>query len=340
MRRGIVSGSLILVGVLVLGACSSSGGNSDGNDAGDDGVETLQDFIPGAVGFDPDNAEEQYRNQEQQAQEMIADCMAAEGFEYVPYVQNTDESFSGGADTAEEYAELYGFGVTHDLLSLETYDENEVPPELVDDPNYAIQEGLSDEERDAYNSALYGDQPDIDFESMTEDEIDEYFQSWDPGGCQNEAYESVFDAEGSQAFYDQFGDEMQSIYERAQEDPRIADLEANWSACMAESGYDFENQQDATIFIARRLEEIGAIQDLEVDPNGNGWGYGSEGIEPGSEMYKAAKKILDEEIEIAVASVACQTDTEDVYQQVYSEYEQDFIEQHRAELEQFKEENS
>ena len=338
MRRGHVSTVVGLAIALLLTACSP-GSVTEDPEATEQRGESLQDFIPGLVGFDPENAEEQFRQQERDAQEKVAACMAEQGFEYVAYVPNQEEIFFGGVDSQEEFVEQFGLGITYELLNQPTFDEEELPPEIANDPNFAIREGLSPEEGEAYDRVLYGEEPDIDFESMTEDEIEEAFANFEPDGCFNTAYEDIFDAGESQAFYEQFGSEIDDMYQRAQSDPRIANIEADWSGCMADEGYEFTNEQEASIFILRRLEEVGAISDLEVDPDGFGYGYGSEGIEPGSDAYKAAEAILEEEIAIAKASMTCQGDVNEVFQEVFQEYELAFIEENRAALEQFRDGN-
>ena len=337
MRRGFGSRSLILVLGLVLGACSPGPDGASTDNVEPEG-ETLQDFIPGASGFDPENAQVQYRQQEQNAQEQIAACMAEHGFEYIPHVQNLDDVLYVGADSEDEFAKEYGLGITYDVLKQKRSDEDKPLAELANDPNHEIQRSLSPKEAEAYFRALHGTEPDIDSETMTEEEIEAFFQGFDPGGCQNEAYESFFENQSAVEFYDEFGDQLDDMYQRAQADPRIAELRSNWSECMSEAGYDFENEEDASIFIARRLEEVNAIFDLEIDSHG-GWSYSSKPIESGSDTYRAAEAILSEEIAIATLSLTCRGDVEDVYRAVFAEYEQEFIRQNRVSLERFRDQN-
>ncbi len=337
MRQRYVSGTVVIAIALLVAACSPGGEESGGAEARG---ESLQDFIPGFASFDPENAEEQFRQQERDAQEKIATCMAEQGFEYVPYVPNEEDIFFGGVDSQEEFVEQYGMGITYEILFEQpVLFEEELPPEIANDPNYAIREELSPEEGQAYDRVLYGEEPDIDFESLTEEEIDEFFQSFEQGGCYNTAYEDIFNDQASEAFYEQFGSDIDDMYQRAESDPRIADMETNWSDCMSEEGYEFANQMEPYNFILRRLEEVGAIDGLEVDPEGFVMGYGSQSIEPGTDLYKATEAVLEEEIVIAKASFACSEGAQDVFQEVFQEYEQEFIEENRAALEQFRDEN-
>lgn len=330
MARWKFVGAVVVAVGLVAGGCASGDGGGSGEAEG----ESLQDFIPGVAAFDDSDPEADFRQRERVAQDEIATCMAEQGWEYIPYVRSEDVIF-GDAETPEEFAEQYGLMITWDLLNQAPIEDGGVPPEVEDDPNYAIQEALSPEEREAYNAALHGNPPDIDHETMTEEEIEAFYMSWQPDGCYNEAYESVFNSESSMAFYEAFGSDIEAMFERANTDPRITELESSWSECMAEAGYDFQDQMDPEIFILRRLEEVGVIQDLEIDPGG-GFGFGSEGISPGTPEYEAAERIFEEEVTIATTSLSCRGDTEQVYQEVFAEYEQEFIEENRAKLEEFR----
>lgn len=341
MRRFGTAVLLVALAAMVAGCGSPGETEGEGAAAPGDG-ETLADFIPGMPSYDPTDeaaAEAQYRQQEQQVQEAIRDCMAAEGFEYVPYVPS-DDAFFVGPETEEEFAKEYGLGIAPDLLRQGEFDEEAMQEYEDANPNTAIVNAMDQAEQQEYYRVLYGDEPDIDFETATEEEIDAAYRDYRPDGCEPNAYEAVYDSAASEAFYEEFGQAMEENYARVETDPRIVELEQRWSSCMADEGYDFASQQDATVSILRQLEEVGAITDLEIDPEGFGWGYGSEGIEPGSAKEAAVQAIADEEIEIALASLACREGFEEVYQEVYQDAEARFIEEHRAELEQWRDEHS
>ena len=87
----------------------------------------------GVVGFDPEEQAANLARQEQQVQELIAECMTREGFEYIPVTRPFDD-FGFGAPGDVEFAADFGFGVT-------TYfGETESPWVEEDwvDPNQAI----------------------------------------------------------------------------------------------------------------------------------------------------------------------------------------------------------
>jgi hypothetical protein len=325
--------------VLFLTGCSG-GSNSEGSSEASDGEPTLNDFIPGALVFDETNAQAQGLAREREAQDKIAVCMAEQGFEYVPYVQSQGLGGFSGPESQEEFVEQYGFGVATMILEDQQFDEEAMEEEMAKDPNNAIVEAMSDAEREAYYAALHGEQPDIDFESSTEEEIQAAYESFVPTGCYNTAYEDMFDQGAAMAFYEQFGPLMEDLYMGLESDQRIAEFEAKWSSCMAEGGYDFTDQNDIEIFLLRRLEAVGAITDLDIDPDGMGLSYGSDGIEPGGPIEAAVKEIAAEEIAMAKVSLACSADQEKVWQEVYQEAEQRFIQENLAELEQFKKDHS
>jgi len=324
---------------LFLTACSGAGNTEDSPGASDEGL-TLSDFIPGAVGFDQAGDEEEYyRQQERVAQETIAACMAEQGFEYVPYVRNQNQGGFSIPDTEEEFVEQYGFGIATMILENQPPDEETMKAEIAKDPNNAIIDAMADAERDAYYAALYGEQPEDGLEEPTEDSPGVTVGAFDPSGCQNAAYEETFNQGAEMAFYEQFGPLMEDIYAGVESDPRIVELEGMWSSCMAETGYDFADRNEAQVFLLRRLEEVGAITDLEIDSEGMGWGYGGGEIEPGSPIEAAVKEIAAEEIAMAKVSLACSADQEKVFQEVYQEAEQRFIRENLAELERYKKEN-
>ena len=324
---------------LFLTACSGAGDIEDSPGASAGGL-TLSDFIPGAFEFDQTGDEEEYyRQQERVAQDKIAACMAEQGFEYVPFVRNEDQFGFSMPDTQEEFVAQYGFGIATMILENQPPDEEAIEAEMAKDPNNAIMDAMAAAERDAYYAALYGEQPEDGFEEPTEDSPGVTVGAFEPSGCQNAAYEEAFNQGAEVAFYEQFGPMIQAIDDRVKSDPRIVELEVKWSSCMAERGYDFADRNEAQVFLLRRLEEVGAITDLEIDPEGMGWGYGGGQVEPGGPIEAAVKEIAAEEIAMAKVGLTCSADEQEVFQEVYREAEQRFIQENLAELEQYKKEN-
>jgi len=387
MRR-LRGTSMTVAFALLISACAAAGDGTGSEE------ESIEDFIAAGAVFDEEYAEDDYRRQELETQEVIAACMAKEGFEYIPYLPNYDESYYGEAETEEEYAEEYGLGVSGQVLSQEFLEEggtyegvvetfpgeddsvedgnlpdpgeegdasdpvddtgilDGLPDEALDDPNWAIREAMSEDEQEAYDEALYGVYPESDyddmtpeeFEAMSEDEQEAMFEEqealmegWDPGGCYNEANEELWDEGAFETFYEQFGDQMEDIYKEAEADPRVTELETKWSKCMSGAGYAFDDEEDAIVHVVGLLEEIGAVS-IPVDPE-SPWDYEPKPIEAGTDTYKQVEAIFKEEVAIAKASLKCWEGADEVYETVYKEYEQAFIDDNRGALEKFREEN-
>lgn len=289
----------------------------------------LEDFIPGSV-IGPQTAEEASA-MAREAEELTAACMAERGYEYTPFVQGEGELFSTfGFD--ETFAKSYGFGIVRDLFG-ETFLGKESPGE--EDPNSAITEAMTPAEQDGYFVALYGQGPDIDSETMTQDEIDAAYESYVPDGCRGLAEQQVYGggpSDGSAAFYEEFGDDLEAVYASMESDPRSAEVDAAWSTCMADLGYGFTEEADAYEYIHDELFAIGAIE----KPADAAFGYAAMPIEAGSELEAQVKAIAEEEVEIAMASIGCSDHMWNLFEDLRREGELRFILEHRDELEQFK----
>ncbi len=347
MRQFIVT----MAFVLFLAGCSG-GSNNEGSivavvgstatvgssEASGEGL-VLNDFLPGVVGFDVADAEQQYLQQERSAQDRIAACMAEQGFDYIPYVPSQDQGGFSGPDSEEEFVERYGFGVATVILEDTQIDEEgfaaAMEAERAKNPNFVIVEAMTPEEQQEYNAALYGLGPNPG-DPLVEDGPNSTVTPSDPSGCLPIAYEEIYNDDTWAAFDEQFGVTLEDMRSTVESDPRIAELESKWSTCMAEEGYDFVQKSDVRGFLFRRLADIGAIANLEIDATGQTMSWGRVEIEPGGPIEAAVKEIVSEEIAMAKISLACSGDRDDVYQVVYREAEQRFIQENLSELEQFK----
>ncbi len=326
---------------LAATACGSGGTDDTGAAAsGSDGGETLADFVPGMDSFDfTDPAAETaaFRRREQQAQELVRQCMAEHGFEYIPYMPDIDLTDDPVGD--REYLETHGFGLATELLVDPEEQADDFDQYLDDDPNQAIVAAMDEAERQAYETALYGEQPEIT-PDMTEEEIDALFENYQPSGCLDDAYAEVYDFDAARDFETEFGPLLEEIFSAAENDPRITELDERWSACMEDAGYEFSSFDEPEVYIARQLEAIGLVTDLEVGPDGAMVGFGMQPLAPDDPRRPQVQAIADEEIAIALAADDCAEDLYEVYVEVQQEYEQRFIDENRAALERFRDEHS
>ncbi|WP_454293822.1 hypothetical protein [Salana multivorans] len=149
---------LLCVAVLALGGCA--GGSDDGTDAYADRVferspkETFEAELWGEAALSPDEEERAQLAGLLEWGTVTAECMADQGFEYIPWVSGVNEEsvtweaeMAAEADrlTSVEFAERYGYGP--------------LPPTFADDesnPNEAILAAMSEAEQAAYDEALNG----------------------------------------------------------------------------------------------------------------------------------------------------------------------------------------
>ena len=276
--------SVLAAGVLTLSAC----GGSDTTDAavGDDVeyVSPVGEFLGWDQGADFDNeaAEAEFAQQEREAQEAIAACMAAEGFEYIP-VDNSarqrsfEDQFDGLEWGSDEWVAKYGFGV-----STQQFSQAQVGPDLVGhtwndigpdgeqpiDPNQAYVESLSENERMAYQAALWGGPEDyeepiweVEGREPTDEELDAYFESYVPTGCENVAYEEIYNGGEEQqqfeAFDEAFGDWWVELDERMESHPDVIAHRSEIRACVEERGVEYMSEEDAWEYFTAELEAVG-----------------------------------------------------------------------------------
>ena len=273
----------------------------------------------------PPNASEQERlrhhlKQQNQIEELIAACMAKEGFDYIARIENEEvvqpESEEHSWEPEDRtWASRYGYGLLDYPGRLppkqdpDVRDEDEGPP-------------MSESEEQAYQEALFGPE-------RTEDE--EY--DWRNHGCRGAAehevigYQADLDAENQpiiqaiQEFY--FGDELRS-------DPAFASLDAEWARCMADHDYPgFRAQYEARQSIEELLNGYyPADEDSDTrDPRLKDPAFATLD-DP------AYAEIAEQEVAIAVVDLDCRdrTDYNDRHLRIQFDLERQFIEDHQEEL--------
>lgn len=368
MRRQCTA---ILFSVAVL--CGACGGDDSGSEAaaGDESYESpLAEYVGGmSFGGDPAEMQAQFEDQQRQVNERVTECMAAEGFEWLPDAGPVQDFTDVGSDGLEygsdEWTAKWGFGMSTqafpqasvgpDLLGM---DESAMGMEEEDyvDPNAEYLDSLSEAERQAYSEALYGGEdngPAID-ESMTEEEMDAAFQEWqathEPTGCMNIAQEGKF---SNQDFYMEFGEDLEEMYSRIEADPRIVEANAEIAECMADKGLTFTTMQDVQEDIWSRLEPMqrdiyseeafGLAEEVEGESDGGTAATTVESNFSFPELSDEAKaelaEIQAEEIEMAVAVNECgggYRGQEELYREVSQDLEAQFVEENKGRLEEYK----
>lgn len=332
---------------------SGSTPESLAGDAGDN-IETLADFFGGAD--DPAEAQQQSIEQEARVQEAVRACMAEEGFEYIP-VEQPAGSFAFDDTSQEDWAREQGFGIT---TWVGREDEFLGEEQNFVDPNDDMVAEMSDSEREAYYGALWGTEEEqqegttVEVDPDTGEEI--FYQEGFGAGCYGEAQETEYG--GQDDLWTELSPDLESMYERMQSDPRIVEANTEWSSCMAEGGYDYESPDTMyeSVFddFQQRLDEIVGPNGGYVDPL-EGWteeeinAFFEEKTEDEINAFfeeaqnaapeydqEALASLQQEEIDLAVAAAECQSTMDEAFEEVYAEYESEFIDEHRSELESIK----
>ncbi|GAB3766264.1 hypothetical protein [Microlunatus parietis] len=267
---------------------------------------------------------------QQKIEEAVARCMKDQGFDYTPRpaVEQPDEPM-GPNLTDRGWVEKYGYGIS-------TRDEQ--PMEEQDDPNMDRLDKMTEKQREAYLKALHGKGG-----GMSRTVGGGGMPMGQPGedsGCYGKAQQEVFpdakpiDFEEFQGLFEA----MAKLDDQVQSDPRITPLVADWAGCLAGAGFGgFSKINEPEQSIQKKWADL------------NGWKY-QEGENGGGSVTMARpaqgeakapdpEKVAElraAEIKLALADVDCRKDYTGTYENVRRELEQRFIEEHRAELERYR----
>ena len=269
-------------------------------------------------------------------EEAIAACMAEQGFSYTPIDYSTVGVDFLGSDLGVEpgtleFAQRYGYGLTTD-----PWGASEVAGEVVD-PNAEYVAAMSEAEREAYLAALYGERfADLSAPQTPDDDaIADY--SWEDAGCTGSAQEQLLT--GNETDGDEFLGLQQAMAEMmasAAADPRLDRANADWAACMAESGYPgLSAIGGAEAAISAEVDAVRASANL-----GTAGRPGPPGLaDPSTEAAVAEQleQIAPQEISTAVADLTCQAEVgyDALRSQVDAEYQREFLAENLEEIQEW-----
>lgn len=312
IRRLLPGLALVASATILLAGCTAGPGG--GADELDPMKSPLSEYMNAIYGSQD---EDDWAKQSAEIEELVASCMADEGFEYIPVDQSQYTSFSSDDEDrdTEEWVAANGYGMTQSPEQIE--EQNKQAEEYVD-PNGDYVSSLSESEQAAYYEVLYGPGPDE--AEMGEDGSYEY--RWEDAGCQGAAQHEV---QGDQPYDDEtykpLFDAMNTMYEKVQSHPDTVKLDALWSACMADAGHTYAKKNEPIETISNELNEYYQTA------------YGEDGM--GTPDEKELDALRDKEIEVALADFKCaeKVDYTQKALAVQFEVEREFIADHKAELE-------
>lgn len=296
--------------LLLLAACT------DGDDR--EATGPAEKGVLDALWLEAGMSYAQYRQRadELRREELVAECMQREGFEYTPvdYTPLLDQM--GDALVVDEadpaFVAEYGYGIARNPWS-------EVDMTQWVDPNAQRFAQMSPDELEQYNRALLGEaaDPTADYASLT----------WEQLGCKGWAEHEV--GSGVADVWTELEEELAAMQEAVDNDPDVLAALEEWSGCMADAGYTgLATFDDARALIESQVAGMSSQDFLE--------GAGTEAD------YQAAVEAMDErlaeisqeEVELATTDVRCRDESgySAAYGRISTRLQQEIYDAHRAEL--------
>jgi hypothetical protein len=278
----LVLASASVVTLLLVAACGGGGGSSSDLPPVEEQLGLEQDGILQRQG---------------KAENLIRDCMKAQGFEYVPVDPLAQRAAAVGQAgmTEEEFNQQFGYGITT------LFDKEQAAG---GNPNDAIRAALGDADGAAYDLALFGDDTSATFAQALDS--GDYSRL---GGCTKQAAEAVF---GGVAVFQSLQQKLDELDSSILEDERMVKAVAAWSDCMRAAGFDLAEQDEVDSTLRAKLEAIVGPPD---SPN------------PDYDVA-ALKALQSEEVAMVNADITCEEKhVQSVEQKVRAEYETTFREQ-------------
>lgn len=342
--------TLAVVAVLALAGCGNS---KDPGAAADDqkrDKSPLAEYMgdgfsssPGGgmqiavrAGGGQEPTEEELAKQ-RKVEEATAACMKAAGFEYVPVPpaaqprSKFDEAFNLPPD---KFAEQYGYGIS-------TIDWSKAGAGSDDnDPNAKIRKALSPKAQKAYDEALNGPNATGNGAVVVAPKEGEGPQTSTSQnlGCRGKSAEEVFgngkDREAEFKKYDALFKDIEALAKRIESDQRVVDATTAWADCLADAGHSgFKKIDEPRQQISQKLDQLTGNQSTGSNPGKTVTGP------PSFDKVDATKlaELRKTEIELATADQKCRaTAYDEPYKQAQYEHEKEFVEQHKAALEAYR----
>lgn len=262
--------------------------------------------------------------------ELIAECMADEGFEYWP----DDDGAAGGPaeDDGNAAASRDGYGIVGDYSDLDPLSATDAPPPS---RNEAYAAAMPAAEYDAYALALYGTIWDEIAAAAQRGE--ELGWDWRRGGCEGAATHTSgtvepADAEGGWTPYDEQLAAMEALPLQVDDTDEWARVVERWSGCMADAGFTVASWDDAVAQVMAEYDALIASSQPEiVSLEETVWVEADQSGLPDPDAYE---ELRDRERSMATADVDCRerTGAEAERAAIQRDLEQQFLAEHREEL--------
>jgi hypothetical protein len=274
---------------------------------------------------------------QRKVEDATAACMKAAGFDYVavPPEQQPKNKFSDAFNLPpDKFAEQYGYGISTIDWSKAADDGS--------NPNTNIRKALSPAAQKAYDKALNG--PNATGNGAV------VIQGGGPGtsggqqdlGCRGKAVKQVYGENAGKGIdfkkFDSLFKDIQALQKRIDSDQRVTDAASAWSGCMADAGHaGFKTTNEPRDQVQQKLDALTGNK----PPAKTGGPAKTITGPPSFDKVDAAKlsELRKFEIGLAVADQKCKAKGyDDTYKKVQYEQEKEFVDQHKAELEAYRDE--
>ncbi|TCO46238.1 hypothetical protein EV646_107262 [Kribbella antiqua] len=270
---------------------------------------------------------------QRKVEDATAACMKAAGFEYVavpPDAQPKSKFNDAFNLPADKFAQQYGYGIS-------TIDWSKAMSGADDtNPNTKIRNALSPKAQKAYDVALNG--PNANGPGAVviapKEGSGPTNNSSQNLGCRGKAAEEVYgkNPKAEMDKYESLFKDIEALMKRIESDQRVVDATSAWSDCLADAGHSgFKKIDEPRQKVSEKLGQLTGNQ-----PNSNGKVVKGP---PSFDKVDAAKLADLRKFEIALATddQKCRAKVyDDAYKKVQYELEKEFVTQHKAELEAYR----
>jgi hypothetical protein len=269
------------------------------------------------------------------AETLIAECMHALGFAYIPD-PNRYATFIPAIDMSvinRDWVAEHGLGI----VAGNTIGTWLPEPSLESGPNGVLLARMSPRERDEFNKALRGGLF-LDVEPDDSWTADDWLQI-NNQGCEGFARAAAADQSPMnlvfrEEFFPILGIERNALWAQRQEHIAQVTAESEWRLCMEQAGFPGQTTQWQVGSELRA--EVARVQG-PFCPDGLSSCFASE-LDPSWQTSQERQSILEKEIKLGLANFDCMvaTDFQARIDAVQREVENGFIDNHRDVLESFK----
>ena len=311
VRQIFLAAGASLVLVIAIAGCTPVIDNTEMLVVPASGLGPLDEIEFRIVGRQPDDGQDEiqahFNANHRAREEFIAACMSEQGFTYVPFLDGVPTLTLIGDDTdyptygSRAFAEQFGFGISTDGV---TFSQVWSMPQTTN-PNDELNDAMSPAELLAWQAALWG--------------------TLSHTGCQDAAHQAI----SVPTEFSSLQADIQNLrlVIASQSTTDFIALNMEWSSCMIDAG--FPSAQSPTLLQRSIGEEFALLRGQTVEAGGAILGV------PEPLDAQQASAFTEREVAAALADYDCriQVSYQQRQQQIDFALQQEFVNQHRNELE-------